>query len=578
MTTPTALLKYGAARRPRKQATGIAAADIDRVVEIERLAALDPIDYEIARAEAAKRLGMRASILDRAVAKKRHELGLETEADDDGQGRAVKIADPLPWPEPVDGGRLATTLAAAAITYLVLSDAAADVIALWVMHTWIVNAFTMSPRLAIVSPTKGCGKTTLLRLLNHIARRAKRAGSISPSALFRAVEQFQPTVLLDETEKYIEHGSDLHALLNEGHCKGGSVWRVLGEKKLELREFSIFGAVAFARNGRLPDDLEQRSIVIEMQRRRADEKLAELRDDRSESLRQIARMCARWADDCAGSVADADPDIEMINRNRDNWRPLFVIADVIGSDWPERIREAAAVLAPRESETIGIMLLADLKGLFEQRSADRLASGEICDALAAMEGRPWAEWKASKVASPKPITKNQLAQLLKPFHIVSDSVRIGDHTPKGYYLHQFTEAFDRYLSPEGVSETQHRNKPTATSTSATFRNATDTPDVAFHKCEKPLRPSDCCGVAVQKGDGGTDDANGEVWPLVCEHCGRPERPDAPVQSYNINDRDYLLHPRCQKDWFDGPDPDGWTFNLDSSRDTSTAQTHIKDKI
>ena len=164
----------------------------------------------------------------------------------------MKIFDPLPWHEPVSGDRLATTLVAAIKTYLVISDAAADTIALWVLHTWIVNAFTMSPRLAIVSPTKGCGKTTVLRLLAQW-HDAKRAGSISPPALFRAVEQFQPTVLLDETEKYVEHGGDLHALLNEGHCKGGSVWRVLGEKR-ELREFSVFGPLAFARNGRLPDE------------------------------------------------------------------------------------------------------------------------------------------------------------------------------------------------------------------------------------------------------------------------------------------------------------------------------------
>ena len=36
-----------------------AADDIDLVVEIERLAALDPIVYEATRTEAAKRLGMR---------------------------------------------------------------------------------------------------------------------------------------------------------------------------------------------------------------------------------------------------------------------------------------------------------------------------------------------------------------------------------------------------------------------------------------------------------------------------------------------------------------------------------------
>jgi hypothetical protein len=45
----------------------MSADDIDRECEIERLAALDPIAYEVTRAEAAKRLGMRASILDRAV-------------------------------------------------------------------------------------------------------------------------------------------------------------------------------------------------------------------------------------------------------------------------------------------------------------------------------------------------------------------------------------------------------------------------------------------------------------------------------------------------------------------------------
>ena len=113
--------------------------------------------------------------------------------------------------------------------------------------------------------------------------------------------------------------------------------RVLGEK-LELREFAIFGAVAFARNGRMPDDLEQRTIIIEMQRRRPDEPLAELRDDRCESLQRIARMCARWAEDNAHLMAESDPDMgALINRDADNWRPLFAIADLIGADWPERI-------------------------------------------------------------------------------------------------------------------------------------------------------------------------------------------------------------------------------------------------
>jgi putative DNA primase/helicase len=315
--------------------------DTDQIVELERLAALDPIGYEAVRIEAAKQLGFRASILDREVATTRRVLGLEINSGEDGQGRPVKIVDVLPWHEPVDGDFIASTLAAAVKTYAVLADTAADTIGLWVLHTWLVNECTMSPRLAITSPTKGCGKTTILRILNTVVRRPKRAGSISPAALFRLVEQCQPTILLDETEKYIEHGSDLHALLNEGHCKGGTVLRVLGENS-ELREFSVFGAVSFARNGRLPDDLEQRSIVIEMQRRRPDEVLTDLRDDRCEALQNVARMCARWAQDT--KLDGYDPDMGgLINRIADNWRTLFAIAD----DTPLRIRHPANALFGR---------------------------------------------------------------------------------------------------------------------------------------------------------------------------------------------------------------------------------------
>jgi ribosome-binding ATPase YchF (GTP1/OBG family) len=83
--------------------------EIDREAEIERLAALGPIDYEVARVDAAERLGIRANILDKEVAKKRRKLGLVTTIDD-GQGRAVVFPDPMPWHEPVNGDELASDL------------------------------------------------------------------------------------------------------------------------------------------------------------------------------------------------------------------------------------------------------------------------------------------------------------------------------------------------------------------------------------------------------------------------------------------------------------------------------------
>src|SRR5262249_32710809 len=77
---------------------------IDRAVEIERLAALDTVDYEIARKEAADQLGIRASVLDDLRIQKRRELKLDNAKSDDGQGRTLALPEVMPWPDPIEGG------------------------------------------------------------------------------------------------------------------------------------------------------------------------------------------------------------------------------------------------------------------------------------------------------------------------------------------------------------------------------------------------------------------------------------------------------------------------------------------
>jgi hypothetical protein len=86
--------------------------------------------------------------------------------------------------------------------------------------------------------------------------------------------------------------------------------------------------------------------------------------------------------------------------------------------------------------------------------------------------------------------------------------------PKGYRRIQFIELWERYLAAEGVAEPLHRYKPTATGTSSAFQSATPEPDVAFGKCEKPLGPNDCSGVAAGKGGNGPAHANGESFVEV----------------------------------------------------------------
>ncbi len=69
--------------------------------EIRRLASLPLLQYERERNVAAKRLGMRAGVLDGVVKSSR-----PVTTDTKGQGRAFEIPPLEPWPDPVDGGRV----------------------------------------------------------------------------------------------------------------------------------------------------------------------------------------------------------------------------------------------------------------------------------------------------------------------------------------------------------------------------------------------------------------------------------------------------------------------------------------
>ena len=136
--------------------------------ELERLARLSAIEYGRARRAAAKVFGgVPVKFLDAAVAAKRAELGLDAQ-DGGRQGKPAAFAEPEPWPEPVDGTKLLDQLAATIRSYIVMPDSSRDAIAVWTVHSYLLDRTPISPRLAIRSPTMQCGKTTLIDVLAHL--------------------------------------------------------------------------------------------------------------------------------------------------------------------------------------------------------------------------------------------------------------------------------------------------------------------------------------------------------------------------------------------------------------------------
>ncbi len=169
----------------------------------------------------------------------------------------------------------------------------------------------------------------------------------------------------------------------------------------------------------------------------------------TEREQALCRKLARWCADSREQIAACDPALPegAYNRVADNWRPLFAIAQVAGGDWPKRVRESFAKLSKTEADEqgLGVMLLADIQQVFsEADGAERMFSKTLVDELVALTDRPWPEARRDK-----PITETWLARKLKPFGILSKSIRIESENLKGYTLVDFQEAFARYLPDQG---------------------------------------------------------------------------------------------------------------------------------
>jgi hypothetical protein len=476
--------------------------------EVERLAGLTKLQYERARKDAAKKLDLRPSVLDQLVQQMRNVGG-----DTAGQGRPLELPEHEPWSEPVDGVALLDELVKAVSSYVVLAEHVAIAIALWVVHCCVFDVFMITPRLAITSPERRCGKTTLLDVLGCLVWRPLSASNVTASVVFRVVEQARPTLLIDEADTFLVDNDELRGVLNTGHRQGGQVIRNVGENH-EPRAFSTHAPAAIAMIGELPGTLADRSVPVPLTRRRADELVKSFRLDQTGHLSELARKVKRWTDDSRDRLAQAEPEMPagIFNRDADNWCALLAIADAAGGDWRAKARQAALALltgdAVDEQDSDRVHVLADIRTIITDKDNEHvfptptdgpaIFSADLCRALHQLEGRPWAEYSRGK-----PLTQHALAKLLKHFKIKPrGTLRNGLKTNKGYRARDFSDAFTRFLPPEGGIQPSHRHTPRESRDSGPSATVTPDEDVTVEKPLNPATRAECDDVTVTNGGQG----------------------------------------------------------------------------
>ena len=414
---------------------------------------------------------------------------------------ADPFGDLIPWPEPIDATALLAVAIALIDRYAVLPPHAVEAVALWLLHTYVADVADHYPYLLITSPTRQCGKTTLLEIIEHTAFRAIRSDGYTAAALYRRIDQLSPTLLLDELDTRLrgDSGEALRGVLNSGFQPGGKVTICIGDNH-EPTDFRTGGPKVLAGIGRAWDTVTSRSIPLKMQRATK----AELRDRAKIRGHLIAGECLpfrqqalRWANDTRETLRDADPNVpeELGARQADVWRPLLAIADVAGGEWPKRARDAAKALhgVAEDEGDYGLLVLSDALQIVRDRMKADVAKDEkdapgiftatLLEELRQIgDDRPWAEYtRDGKSLSPR-----QLASLLGRFGIKPRNVRAGDVVKKGYAYKDLKPAFARYLEPDKTDEapaTQPQNPLQALQTSGVADVADCTggvPGVIYH--------------------------------------------------------------------------------------------------
>jgi hypothetical protein len=334
------------------------------------------------------------------------------------------------------------------------SDTASIVHVLWMAHAHFMDAWFSTPRLAVLSPEPGSGKSRVLEITALLVPNSLLSVNSSASFILRMIadQENRPTVLYDEIDAIFgpnaRGNEDLRSMINAGYRRGAMIGRCYMEKgKVLTEQLATYAAVAMGGLGDLPDTIMSRSVIVRMRKRGPGEDVEPFRpylhEPPADALRDELAAWAASFSALAGTVQPVLPD-GMADRNADVWGPLLTVAELAGGEWPTLARQAAteAVRSAKANNkpSLPVQLLSDIRACFGDR--DRLTTADLLNKLLADEEAPWGD------LGRKRLDARILAKMLGEYGIKPSTIRMPDNsTPRGYKREAFHDTWKRYLSP-----------------------------------------------------------------------------------------------------------------------------------
>ena len=328
--------------------------------------------------------------------------------------------------------------------HCVLTPNEVDAIALWIIASYLINSFRVFPKLTLLSPEKRCGKSTTMEVIQSVAKDGVQLSSISSAAIYRVTQQGQPTLLIDEADTFVKDGSPgLIGIINSSHSKKGStVIRCVGDNH-EAKTFNTWMPMVLASIGALSDTVMDRSIVINLRRKKLKEQVVRVPVDLEDQQAAVRDALAAWRSSNEAAIKNSNVTVPNLGNDRaqDNWFPLYSIAEAIGNGWLERCEAAYRALTTQSEPELPTLLLASISSYFSSTGNTRISSSDLVAELCKDATSPWQEYYNGRR-----ITQNQVARILRNYGISTRSMRFGESVIRGYDRTDFIDAFERYIA------------------------------------------------------------------------------------------------------------------------------------
>ncbi|MDB9972427.1 DUF3631 domain-containing protein [Oceanospirillaceae bacterium] len=314
---------------------------------------------------------------------------------------------------------------------------------MWSLATYGYDHYRIFPRLLAISPERRCGKTTLLEVVAALCRNSIQASNLTPAIISRIKSIVcDPTLLIDEADTFIKNADgNIKGLINSGHTKSGAqVLKCVGDSHTP-QVFDTWHPMVIASIGALEDTIMDRSVIINLRRKRPSENVQRLPSDLSGEWKDWRSKALRWFMDNASTLNDSnqiEPEYRGNDRAVDNWVPLFTLAKAVNDTWYSRCEAAYAELVNEVEMELPTLLLSDIRSHVVKTTNTRISSSSMVQSLLADETAPWADMR---------LTPARVASMLAPYNIKPKDMRIGGKVLRGYESTQFEDAFERYLPP-----------------------------------------------------------------------------------------------------------------------------------